>query len=135
MDGCLQGCLGRTRQGSRIIVLSPWLGGNASFCPLHRNGCSGVDVLVVPPNLVLNSHLPVGNTLMKDSVAVISGLLFELLKTVASAGQVFTLSCHVQLPCQSLWKYMGRSIWDRLSQPGLRSFRLRLSDMKPVAGN
>lgn len=53
--------------------------------------------LVVSPDLALNSRLPMGNTLMKDSAAIISGLLFELLKTVASAGQVFTLSCHLQL--------------------------------------
>lgn len=53
--------------------------------------------MVVFPDLVLNSRLPIGNTLMKDSAAIISGLLFELLKTMASVGQVFTLSCYLQL--------------------------------------
>lgn len=72
--------------------------------------------LVVSPNLVLKFRLPIGNTLMKNLVAVISGLLLELLKTMASAGQVFTLSCHVPLPCQSLWKYTGRFIWGQ-AQP------------------
>lgn len=60
---------------------------------------------------------------MKDSAAIISRLLFELLKTRASAGQVLNLFDHGQ----SLWKYMGRE--------GLFGSRLRLSDMKPVAGN
>lgn len=80
-------------------------GRKCQFCPLHRNGCvgrasSGVNVSFLPA-LVLNSCLPIGNNLMKDSAAIISGLLFELLKTVASAGQVFALSCHLQL-CASV---------------------------------
>lgn len=85
--------------------------------------------LVVLPDLVLNSCLPIGSTWMEDSAAIINGLLLELLKTMASAGQVLTPLLSPAAPCQSLWwKYTGRSIWGRLSQSGLRSLRLRLSE-------
>lgn len=58
--------------------------------------------LAVLPDLVLNSGLPIGSTWMKDSAAIINGFLLELLKTMASAGQVLTPSRHLQLrasPC------------------------------------